>query len=168
MTYTSEQILTAVQTAFASASAQNPVQKVASFSVADNCTLRVTPYNGPRGSGFEVVATVLFGPALGWKVVCCLQSGPENSRQSNHTLPSLLLALLEAEFKGLSAGMQAFLEPIRQAVVSAMEAENIVRARAIIASCPAPTADLLAEQAAMLAFFPASSAPAASDTVPVS
>lgn len=148
------QILNAVTTAYNTAAGQSPPKAVAQSEIGTGCVLRVDTYSGPKGTGFMATAVVTFGalPNID-AVVCCLQSGPETTREQNATLVPLLVALLTAEYRQLPAWAQTYFQYEYDAIATRLAAGDVAGALCIAQATSAPEA-LAPNQAAILALFP--------------
>ena len=113
-----------------SAALTNP-QCVAPHSLADTdsvtqCTLRTDVYNGPHGSGFAVVATLILGDQ---SVTIVRQHGPETHREKPApTLAALLektLSLREKAYPPITdlADAMAKLQSLDPAIAGAGQAQ---------------------------------------------
>ena len=95
---TLSQISAAVDAAYQTTLALPQPQRVALQQIADNCTLRTDVYNGPKGSGFIVAATV----DLKWrKLMISKQHGPET--QWEQPAPALEILLKWCDEKRAAA-----------------------------------------------------------------
>ena len=90
------QIVAAVDAAYATAAALAVPTRVAAASIGDNASIQTDVYQGPQGSGFQVVAKITLGIRT---IAVCKQSGPETWRNTS----ALTVAGINAAQKVLRA-----------------------------------------------------------------
>jgi hypothetical protein len=163
----------AIDAAFAAATA-NPVA-VAASQLAANVSIQTDLYTGPQGPGFQVVARIGARtgtmPNYGMIISIVRQSGPETWRSVelpvSVSLTRQIMASLASDlmnvFTSQPLGIQAFYNPVRNAVAAALTQGNVADALEIVTTAPATSlgsgvvpllTQILNLYSAILALFP--------------